>query len=414
MLLPTTFEPEQYGDFTLSVSSEDDVAFTLSAVADAPSGGGYKGAAPPRARPAPPAPPSGRLKPESDPTLSAVLARLKHEAAGPFDDPEFRVHVADAKGKASAINGKLLYLAGHPSSSDVKVDSFHRLSEMGGKGPLTSAGGAASLMCHRRALSDLWLLGAIGMVSTRQSLLESLIAYHDESLGLAAVRLFKDGAWRTVVVDDQVPCHGKLKLAHSSNAEPRDGPVSLVSKALAKLYGCYEHLKVGRVGSALEDLTGGYHDKIYLRDGVKGKGPGGSGRQRSSSRRWTSPRRSSRACCGSGSSRCATATTSSVRRTSSSTPRSAARPRSTTRPACGRARTWSTRSSSCARCRRRRAAAASSSCATRGSSSATASRPRTGTARGARTCPAAPSGTTCPASPRSSAASRARRSAPSG
>ena len=62
---------------------------------------------------------------------------------------------------------------------------------------------------------------------------------------------------------------GKLKLAYSANAEPRDGPVALISKALAKLYGCYELLKVGRVGDALEDLTGGYKDKIYLRDGVR-------------------------------------------------------------------------------------------------------------------------------------------------
>ena len=33
-------------------------------------------------------------------------------------------------------------------------------------------------------------------------------------------------------------------------------------------YGCYEHLASGRVGSALEDLTGGYKDKLYLVDGV--------------------------------------------------------------------------------------------------------------------------------------------------
>ena len=41
-----------------------------------------------------------------------------------------------------------------------------------------------------------------------------------------------------------------------------------VQKALAKMYGCYEHLSNGRVGMGLADLTGGVSEAIYLRDGV--------------------------------------------------------------------------------------------------------------------------------------------------
>lgn len=37
------------------------------------------------------------------------------------------------------------------------------------------------------------------------------------------------------------------------------------------MYGCYEHLKTGCVGSALEDLTGGFKDQLYLVDGVLSK-----------------------------------------------------------------------------------------------------------------------------------------------
>ena len=76
-------------------------------------------------------------------------------------------------------------------------------------------------MHRRRPGSDLWLLGAIGMVQTRKELLERLVPYHDESQGLSALRFWKDGAWRTVVVDDQMPCHGRLKLAYSANEMPR-------------------------------------------------------------------------------------------------------------------------------------------------------------------------------------------------
>ena len=283
-ILPSTFEPEQFGSFTITVSSEDDPAFTLSASTEPPrlvSGKGGGGTAPApsssgaatrlSAKPAPPAPPSGKIKPEEDPVLSAVLAELREAASGPFDDPDFKVRDGPPGPKGVGINNKILFEAGHPGPNNVKIDAYHRLSEFPGKGPATSGVGSASLMIHRRAVHDLWLLSAIGMVSTRPDLLSALVAYHDESAGLAALRFFKDGEWRTVVVDDQMPCHGKLKLAYSSNSEPRDGPVALVSKGLAKLYKCYEELKAGRVGSALEDLTGGYADKLYLRDGVRAK-----------------------------------------------------------------------------------------------------------------------------------------------
>ena len=50
------------------------------------------------------------------------------------------------------------------------------------------------------------------------------------------------------------------------DATQRDGPAALIQKALAKIYGCYEHLNNGRVGAALVDLTGGASDKVYLRE----------------------------------------------------------------------------------------------------------------------------------------------------
>ena len=62
------------------------------------------------------------------------------------------------------------------------------------------------------------------MVGTRRPLLERILGYGDESLGMHAVRLYKDGAWTTVVVDDQLPCHGKLQPGHSTNAHALHTP----------------------------------------------------------------------------------------------------------------------------------------------------------------------------------------------
>ena len=282
VVLPSTFEPDQFGEFTLKVSSNDDSDFTLAPRAEqdistsvAAAAGAKAGVSAPavgvtaRAFKAPPAPPSGALSLQTDPVLSAAMDRMRMQQSGDgkFDDGEFPVL---SSGK---VNGKVLYESGNAPSNAVKVDSWGRLASMSGKGGSTAVGFSApgALMVHRRGLRDLWLLSAIGMVHTRRRLMERLLGYADESPGMHAVRLFKDGEWRTIVVDDQIPCHGKLKPAYSSNVDPRDGPVAILEKALAKLYGCFEHLQAGRVGSALEDLTGGYKDHLYLVDGVASK-----------------------------------------------------------------------------------------------------------------------------------------------
>ena len=82
-----------------------------------------------------------------------------------------------------------------------------------------------SLMVHRASLTDGWLLGALGMVGTRPELLKEVFLHSEPLVGLHALRFFKDGAWVSIVVDDLIPSHGKLKPVYSSNSEPRDGPV---------------------------------------------------------------------------------------------------------------------------------------------------------------------------------------------
>jgi len=288
VILPSTFKPDQYGDFTIKVISDSDDGFTLvprdeNAIAVSAAGTrkasssdvtprAAVGAGAAKAR-EPPAPPVGALSAATDPVLAAAMERsgAQRDGDGRFDDDDFPVK-ARTSGK-DVPNSKVLYSSGTGGNAAIKVDSFGRLASMSGKGGATSLGFTvpSSLMEYRRGLRDLQLLNAIAMVQTRRGLMERLLGYADESLGMHAVRLFKDGEWRTVVVDDQIPCHGKLKPAYSTNVDPRDGPVAIIEKALAKLYGCYELLANGRVGLALEDLTGGFKDHLYLVDGVMGK-----------------------------------------------------------------------------------------------------------------------------------------------
>ena len=196
VILPSTFDPDQYSAFKLTVTSDDDPGFTLAprderSIAAANSGAAAAAsaavAAGARSR-APPAPPSGQLRPEDDVALSSAIERMREEPGsdGKFEDSEFRTRTSAGAGGKSAINNKLLYISGHAGPTTTKVDSWGRLGVMSGKGPATSAG---SQMVYRRSLTDLWLLNALGMMQTRRGLLARVLAYSDESAGLHAVSL---------------------------------------------------------------------------------------------------------------------------------------------------------------------------------------------------------------------------------
>ena len=211
----------------------------------------------------------------SVPAFATARSAASQQGGEGYVDPEFEVQTRSERGKLES-NGKVIYISGlapSGSGSSSKVDTWSRIKAM--RLPGAEEGGSGSLM-HARPdhLDDLWLLSAIACLTPRPELL-ARVHQSDESLGVHAVRLYKDGEakgvapeWTTVVVDDQLPCHGKKKPIYSTNVDPGAGPVAAIQKALAKLYGCYEQLNGGRVGSALEDLTGGVSDKIYLRDGI--------------------------------------------------------------------------------------------------------------------------------------------------
>ena len=207
---------------------------------------------------------------------SVATARQQvSQGADAYTDSSFEVLEVNRMTKRKESNPKALYISGQPpsgASSSSKVDAWTRLSQL--KPATGSAEVGAQMHLRTGSLDDAWLLSAIGVVAAHPELLARLHTC-DPELGVHGVRLYKDGEGKgsapsfvTVVVDDQTPCHGKKKPIYSSNIDPSAGPVCAVQKALAKLYGCYEQLNTGRVGWALEDLTGGVSDCIYLRDGV--------------------------------------------------------------------------------------------------------------------------------------------------
>ena len=79
--------------------------------------------------------------------------------------------------------------------------------------------------------------------------------------GAYAVRFWKDGRWRIVIVDDFIPCnsYGNPAFAqlHATAAGVSVFWPLIVEKAYAKLHGSYAAVRSGSVSAALVDLTGG-------------------------------------------------------------------------------------------------------------------------------------------------------------
>jgi hypothetical protein len=80
----------------------------------------------------------------------------------------------------------------------------------------------------------------------------------DQERGIYTLKFWKDGAWRYVHIDDQIPCRFDGKPLYSRAAASRHGDGGcpawplLLEKAYAKLHGSYENLG-SIVGVAMED-----------------------------------------------------------------------------------------------------------------------------------------------------------------
>ena len=118
-------------------------------------------------------------------------------------------------------------------------------------------------------LGDCYLLSALSTVSERPDLVENLIVHADPAKGLYVLKLWFNGAFRCIVLDDYFPINcsrnwlggktpdTKQTLAFQQYESARNLYVCLVEKAYAKLHGSYQQIVGGFEDAAMADLTGG-------------------------------------------------------------------------------------------------------------------------------------------------------------
>jgi calpain-5 len=205
-----------------------------------------------------------------------------------FKDPDFGPEVGQ--------NGNIcLYWNGKPSNSN-----FPPANEIKWKSPSDwlqnvgfFKGGISSNDVIQGSLGDCWFIGALSVLAQRDELvrgsIENLrsesqvtesnvigikkgvyppIFHHFANKGLYVFRFFANSAWRWVIIDDRLPIAEQegyepaYVFGHCK--DPAEVWVSLIEKAYAKLFGCYEALNGGLIDDALVDLTGYVAEKIKI------------------------------------------------------------------------------------------------------------------------------------------------------
>eukprot|EP00667_Euglena_gracilis_P008703 EG_transcript_8814 len=111
-------------------------------------------------------------------------------------------------------------------------------------------------------VGDCWFLSALAVVAERPDLIAKLMATAEANeQGCYEVRLFLDGRWTALLVDDQLPCTDRQRRPDGTDLAYSRGQwqqlwVPLIEKAYAKCHGSYRAISGGEIAEALLDLTG--------------------------------------------------------------------------------------------------------------------------------------------------------------
>ncbi len=149
---------------------------------------------------------------------------------------------------------------GYPKNS--KIKKFSRVSWQ----PIKDIFNNPELFCgninpknvKQGALSNCYFLSAVASLCENPNRIKKLFKNDTiNNSGVFGVSLCKDGEWKELLVDSNIPCDNRKKIpCFSTSSVENEVWVLILEKCYAKAYGSYYMIEDGSIEEALYDLTG--------------------------------------------------------------------------------------------------------------------------------------------------------------
>jgi len=198
-----------------------------------------------------------------DPEGEAKVGELALTISGKYVDPEFPTTLRSLTWSGSSGVDAAQGLA----DAGMTALRWMRPEEMDPKGDpgAVFVDGVMPDDIQQGALGNCYFLAACAACATNTRLISDLIVEDHADKGIYGVKMYYEGKWHTIIVDDQIPVQANRDSPWSCRWNPKNPKetwVMIAEKAWSKLHGCYANTAGGFPGDSMVYLTGGFRENF--------------------------------------------------------------------------------------------------------------------------------------------------------
>ena len=106
-------------------------------------------------------------------------------------------------------------------------------------------------------LGDCYFLSTLASIAEKPNRIKKLFCTTEvNEAGCYGIKICDMGEWKTIIVSDEIPCHGDYKEPIFTRGNGAEIWVELLEKVWAKVYSGYARIEAGLTRECLHDFTG--------------------------------------------------------------------------------------------------------------------------------------------------------------